>query len=70
MDGKWLSPTRHAKVWKVKRLEPMASVTYDDKRFDLGWCLALSYGDMFDYETFWYPTWQMAMAAIPQLWRH
>lgn len=61
MQGKWLTPTRKAYL-------------YSD-RVKGGWTITLLWPDFgtvagYDGETFWYPTWAMAVKAIPELWRH
>lgn len=62
MQGNWLTKTTHAYVLRARTRGGVA----------VGWNVVMLHGYdvMNGCEEFWYPTFDMAVRAIPDLWRH
>lgn len=62
MEGTWLTKAKKAYVYRTR-------CGWECRCLKDGWRIVMLHGDD-DYESFWYPTFELAVKAIPQLWRY
>lgn len=71
MNGNWLTKTKKAYVYRNRKSLAYGRIVTAPALwvFDEGWYLVMLHGDA-GTESFWYPTWDLAIRAIADLWRH